>query len=77
MPKRTTPPNQKFPNPSNAPLAAADEAKAYRDDPLARPAPPDNLYDAIRAEVDRLGGGFIIKPLKRYRHRSPRKFHPR
>jgi len=77
MPKRTTPPNKKFPKPSNAPIGAADEPQAYRDDPLARYAPADNLFDAIRFDVERFGGGFYIKPLKRYRHRSPRKFHPR
>jgi hypothetical protein len=72
MPKRTTPQTKKLPAPSSMPLAAADEAGTYRDDPLARYAPADNLFDAIRFDVERLGGGFVIKPLKRYRHRSPR-----
>ena len=77
MAKRTTTPNKKLPKPSNTPVGAADEVSPYRDDPNARFAPFENLFDAIRADVAEFGGGFVIKPLKRYRHRSPRKFHPR
>ncbi|HEX4302947.1 MAG TPA: hypothetical protein VHZ78_09145 [Rhizomicrobium sp.] len=73
MPKRTTPPNFKFPAPSNASLGVADEAKSYRDDPLAYPA--DNLYDAIRVEVERLGGGFKFEPLLRIYDRAPPDFN--
>ena len=71
MPKRTTPPNKKLPTPSNTPTGAADKAQTYRDDPNARFAPYDNLWDAIRADVAEFGSGFDIKPPKRYRHRSP------
>ena len=71
MAKRTAPPNKKLPKPSSAPVCAADEAQPYGEDPNARFAPFDNLYDAIRADVAEFGGGFDIKPLKRYRHRSP------
>ncbi|MEI9888511.1 MAG: hypothetical protein WDN08_18820 [Rhizomicrobium sp.] len=70
MAKRTTPPSKKMQKPSDAPLGAADEAQAYRDDSLARPVPPDNLYDAIRAEVDAVGG-VEFEPLRRLADREP------
>lgn len=56
-------------------MGAADEAQAYRDDPLALAAPPDNIYDAIRAEVERLGGGFKFEPLLRVYDRDPPDFN--
>ncbi len=52
MPKRTTPPNKKFQSPSNAIGIAADETNADRDDPLARYALTDNLFDAIWFDVE-------------------------
>ncbi len=65
MAKRTAPPNKRIPEPPSNPLGAADEAQPYRDDPLLRFAPYDNLWDAIRADVERFGGGFEIRPLDR------------
>jgi hypothetical protein len=52
MPKRTTPPNPKFPNPSDASVGAAEEAKAYRDET----EPKVGRGEAIRRRFATLGG---------------------
>ena len=64
MAKSTTTPSKKLPTPSSTPTGAADEAKSYRDDPAARFAPYDNLWEAIRADVAPLGG-VELEPLRR------------
>lgn len=42
----------------------------------AEPGEPDNLYDQIRADVAKFGGGFDLKPLPRQRVRTPPGFDP-
>ena len=60
---KKTPP-EKLPNQPSAENGVRDEASVYRDDPKARFAPADNLYDAIRADVAAIGG-VEFQPLRR------------
>jgi hypothetical protein len=48
--------NDRLPELPNAPTTAREEPRAYRDDPKARFAPADNLFDAIRHDVAPFGG---------------------
>jgi hypothetical protein len=66
MAKRKSAPTKRLPEPSSKPLAAKEDVQAYRDDPKARYAPCDNLYDAIRHDMKELGiKGFYLKIPKR------------
>jgi antitoxin FitA len=48
--------------------------KILKDSLSPPPREPGNLYDQIREDVERLGGGFEFNPLPRYRIRQPPDF---
>ncbi|HEY0106261.1 MAG TPA: hypothetical protein VGB91_09270 [Rhizomicrobium sp.] len=49
----------------------ADDSQPFRDDSLARFAPADNLYDAIRADVASIGGVEFQPLLRTYEREFP------
>ena len=58
------------PSTGSSTRALADEPRGFARDPVARFAPADNLYDAIRSDVAAMGG-VEFQPLMRRYNREP------
>lgn len=53
-------------------IRAADEARPFQGEKPTRFAPADNLHDAIRSDLEAIGGGIEFQPLRRvFGHEYP------